>query len=211
MCLYPRLILNRKYTSNKKNGGVVPPIGDPRTKMVPVGCQNCIECRKKKAREWQVRLLEDIKHHTYGKFVTLTFSNEKYKELVEEIRKWEKDNEIYEEIEGYALDNQVATMAVHRFRERWRKQYKKSPRHWLVTELGHNGTENIHLHGIIWVNDLTSLDALWQYGFTWKGSMKNGKLENYVNGNTVSYMTKYILKRDLKHQTYKSIKNKHRT
>ena len=32
------------------------------------------------------------------------------------------------------------------------KNKQKSVRHWLITELGHNGTENIHLHGIIWTN-----------------------------------------------------------
>ena len=37
MCLFPKLILNRKYTANKKNGGVVPVCVDGRTKYVPVG------------------------------------------------------------------------------------------------------------------------------------------------------------------------------
>ena len=38
MCLYPKLILNKKYTANKKNNYKVPEIKDERTKYVAVGC-----------------------------------------------------------------------------------------------------------------------------------------------------------------------------
>ena len=48
MCLYPKLINNRKYTATKKNGGVIPAINDKRTLLVPVGCGNCMECKRKK-------------------------------------------------------------------------------------------------------------------------------------------------------------------
>ena len=53
MCLYPKLIKNRKYIANKKNGGAIPPVTDLRVIMVPVGCGKCIECLKQKGREWQ--------------------------------------------------------------------------------------------------------------------------------------------------------------
>ena len=143
MCLYPRIIQNKKYTKNKKNGGVIPAVSDKRVLAVPIGCGKCMECKKQKAREWQVRLLEDVKHNTNGIFVTLTFSNESIKKIVSGIRNG---------IEGYELDNEIARKAVRKFLERWRKNNKKSVRHWLVTELGHEGTENIHLHGIIWTD-----------------------------------------------------------
>ena len=89
MCLYPTLIRNRKYLKNKKNGGNIPPVPDQRVLWVPVGCQECIECRKQKARNWQVRLMEDIKEHKNGKFITLTFSNKSYKELYEDVKTYE--------------------------------------------------------------------------------------------------------------------------
>ena len=60
MCLYPKLIKNRKYIANKKNGGNIPPVSDLRVIMVPVGCGKCIECKKKKSREWSIRLQEEI-------------------------------------------------------------------------------------------------------------------------------------------------------
>lgn len=196
MCLYPRIINNRKYTSTKKNGGVIPAVLDERVKSVPVGCNNCIECRKKKAREWQVRLLEDIKEYKNGKFITLTFSNESIYKLSQK----------FKGLKGYELDNQIATQAVRYWLERWRKKHKKSLRHWLVTELGHNGTENIHMHGIIWTDEsMEEVEKQWQYGIIWKGKEKNGKLENYVNESTVNYTIKYVSKMDLKHKGYKSI------
>ena len=121
-----------------------------------------MECRKQKSREWQVRLSEDIKTNTNGKFITLTFNNKEYTKLWHEVsRKGYK---------GYELDNEIATLAVRRFLERWRKEYKKSIRHWLITELGHQGTEHLHLHGIIWTDEkLDKVEEIWKYGFMWKG------------------------------------------
>ena len=67
MCLYPKLIKNRKYIANKKNGGNIPPVNDLRVLMVPVGCGKCIECKKQKSREWSIRLQEEIRHMNNGK------------------------------------------------------------------------------------------------------------------------------------------------
>ncbi len=40
--------------------------------------------RKKKAREWRVRLSEELRNE-FGYFVTLTFSDESFKELEKEL------------------------------------------------------------------------------------------------------------------------------
>lgn len=200
MCLYPKLIKNPKYRANKKNGGVIPPILDERVLYVPIGCQECLECKKKKAREWAVRLQEDIKTNTNGKFITLTFNDKKYKEV------WEIIKAKNEKAEGYEMDNEIAKYAVRHWLENWRSKHGKSVRHWLVTELGHEGTENIHLHGIIWTNiALEEVESTWQYGYVWKGKMKNEKIENYVNEKTVNYIIKYVNKIDEKHKGYKSV------
>ena len=42
------------------------------------------------------------------------------------------------------------TKAIRLCLERIRKHTGKSVKHWFITELGHNGTERIHLHGIVW-------------------------------------------------------------
>lgn len=198
MCLYPRLIENRKYRANKKNGGIIPPIVDQRTRYVPIGCETCIECRKQKARSWLARLQEDIKHNKNGKFIALTFSTDSL------IKLW-KQNEKLQTLKGYELDNAICKTAVRYFLERWRKKYKKSLRHWLVTELGDGTTEHVHIHGIVWTDHPEELQNIWQYGRVWRGYEKNGKIENYVNARSVNYITKYVTKMDEKHLNYKPI------
>lgn len=188
MCLYPRVIKNRKYISNKKNGGIIPAINDIRTMAVPIGCGQCMECRKQKAREWQIRMQQEIKKNKNGKFVTLTFSNEEITKIYEE--------EEIKEYTGYEKDNKIAKTAVRRFLERWRKKNKKSVRHWLITELGHSGTENIHLHGIIWTDKIEEIKEIWKYGHVWIG--------DYVSDRTVNYIIKYVTKIDKDHKHYQS-------
>lgn len=196
MCLYSTLRRNQKYVPNQKNGGQWLPVKDERTKVVPVACGRCIECRKAIARDWQIRMLEDIRENKNGIMVTLTFSDESIKELTEIIKE-----EQGEGITGYELDNEIATLAVRRFNERWRKKHRKALRHWLVTELGHQGTENIHLHGIVWT-DKPRQDIIdkWNYG---GGEYKGTWIGKWVNEATVNYTVKYIHKVDADHKEYK--------
>lgn len=86
MCLYPRLIRNKRYlgytTKRPKKGEYSTiPIDDYRKEFVAIGCGHCIECRKQKAREWQVRLSEELKCWKYKYFITLTFSPEALKTM----------------------------------------------------------------------------------------------------------------------------------
>ncbi len=185
MCLYPRLIKNRKYVANKKNGGVVPAVLDERVLWVPVGCGKCMECMKQKAREWSVRLQEEIRTNKSGKMVTLSFSEEALIELGRGIK-----------IDGYARDNEMATIGVRRFLERWRKKYGVSVRHWLITELGQKNTERIHLHGLLFTSvGKEEIEKIWKYGNVYIG--------DYVSEKTVNYMVKYVNKVDVLHKEYK--------
>lgn len=199
MCLFSKLITNKKYLPNKKNGGKPPPITDWRVMKVPTKCGRCEECRKQYARDWKVRINEEIKHDTRGMYVTLTFSNENIKELSE--------LEETKELTGYTLDNAIATIAVRRFYERHRKKYGKTIKHWLITELGQRNTEHLHLHGIIWT-DLSpiEIEGFWRYGGMYDGKYRAGHIKkSYINARSVNYITKYITKKDLKHKEYKSI------
>lgn len=183
MCLFPKLIINKKYTGTKKNQGNVPSLTDERVRYVPVACGNCMECRKAKAREWQVRLHEEIKQHRIAKFITLSFSPEALKELMDK----------------YSLkeSNAIAGKAVRLFLERYRKQNKVSLRHWLITELGQNNSERIHLHGIIFGKefDEEELEKYWKYGNIWIG--------DYCNQKTINYIIKYVHKIDKKHKNFR--------
>lgn len=179
MCLFPRIVKNPKYLPNKKNKGNPPICTDERLLYVPIKCGQCIECRKQKAREWRVRLEQEYtKSNEKAYFVTLTFNQ----------KSWEKY------IQKAESENQGVTLAVRRFLERWRKETKRSVRHWLITEKGED-YDRIHLHGIIWTNESTEfIKKKWSYGFSFIGS--------YVNNKTINYITKYITKRDEKHKDF---------
>lgn len=221
MCLYTQLIDNKKYQKNAKNGGLVPPFSDTRTLTVPRKCGNCIECRKQKAREWQIRLSEDIKENKNGKFITLTFNTKSLRQLAAEVilKKYERidalkqieinDYKIKREIQklkrqtyGYGLDNEIATIAIRKFNERWRKETGKAIRHWAITELGTNQTEHIHIHAIMWTDNIPLITKKWQYGYVWDGEYKNEQKINYVNQKTCGYITKYMHKMDQLHKHY---------
>lgn len=118
MCLYPKLIKNPKYRPNKKNGGRPPFAYDTRVMWVPVGCGECMECMKKKARDWQIRLQEEIRTNKNGKFITLTFDDKSLEELKKVLL---SDGETMPE----KWENEVARIAMRRFLERWRKKIQK--------------------------------------------------------------------------------------
>lgn len=205
MCINKKQILNRKYTMNKKNGGNVPVLRDKRQEYVKVPCGQCYVCRKKKAREWRMRLTEDVKVNKDAKIVLLTFNTESLKKLTKRCGS----------MTGYELDNEICRQAVKLFRERWRKEYGRSLRHWFITELGHGKTEHVHMHGIVWKDSrynlkgefLDEVERIWKYGFVGRGKKdwKTGKYENYVNAKTANYFTKYVNKVDGMHKEYKQI------
>lgn len=185
MCLYPVFVKNPKYKPNKKNKGKPPVCKDRRLLYIPVKCGCCIECRKEKQREWRVRLEEELRSN-FGYFTTLTISEEKIKELEEYTGlKWQEN------------PNEIATKALRLFLERVRKNTGKSIKHWFVTELGEKN-DRIHLHGILFGQKSAELTRKhWNYGFTFIGG--------YCNSKSINYMTKYMLKVDIKHPDFKQI------
>lgn len=190
MCLYPRLIKNKRYlmyNGKRPTNGSSTAIQceDERKLFVAVGCGKCIECRRQKAREWQIRLSEELPQWKYKYFITLTFSAEELKKLTDELQG--ADTNV----------NKAAQFAVRRFLERWRKKYGKSVKHWLITELGHEGTERIHLHGLIFTNKTFTneeIAQIWKYGYTYTG--------DYCTLKTINYIVKYVTKIDPDHKTY---------
>lgn len=218
MCKFQTIMKNKRYMATKKNEerGYIPELKDNRKKNIMIKCGKCEECRKAKGSEWSIRIQEEIKNSDIkGYFVTLTFSEESLKELKKDFistRGKEKDSvglkryskrEILEMAEDA---NNIATLAVKRFRERWIKKYGKTIKHWLVTELGHKGTERIHLHGILWQNEKEVIatnkrigrersndefSKMWKYGWVFTG--------HKCDTETAGYITKYITKPDYDH------------
>lgn len=185
MCLYPVFVKNPKYKPNKKNKGRPPVCKDKRLLYIPIKCGCCIECRKQKQREWRVRLEEELRSK-YGYFITLTISPEGIKDLEEKTGLNREEN-----------PNEIASKGLRLFLERVRKDTGKSMRHWCVTELGED-KDRIHLHGIFFGQRSAELiKKHWKYGFIFIGQ--------YCNSRSVNYMTKYMLKVDIKHPEFKQI------
>lgn len=183
MCLYPKLIRNRKYTSTKKNGGIIPTVTDNRVLYVTAACGKCYECRKQKARAWTVRICEELRHNPNAGFVTLTISDESFKKIEDKYG---------------TTENETVKKMVRLFLERIRKEKKTSRKHWFITEKGHNNTERIHLHGIIWGTDTDEIcKKYWKYGHVFIGT--------HVNEQTANYIVKYMYKVDLDHKDYQAI------
>lgn len=195
MCLYSNKLINQKYQPNKKNKGIAPTLADYRLQTIETGCGWCEECRREISNFWRIRLYEEIKANKENiNFVTLSFSPAAIKEL---------ENEMYEnEYRGIKQSkkrkltdvNLLAGYAIRKFTERWRKKHKKAPRHWLISELGHESSERIHLHGLIWGSKDDIIEK-WQYGNIFIGS--------YVNERTINYIMKYVTKIDVDHDGYK--------
>ena len=136
MCLYPKLIVNRKYLPNKKNGGIPPKCPDERLRYVTAACGKCYECRKQKARGWLVRMEEELRHNPNAIFITLTISDESFEYIMNKYQ--------------IETNEECCKKMVRLFLERIRKETKKSIKHWFITEMGHQNTERYHLHGIMW-------------------------------------------------------------
>lgn len=177
MCLFPRLIPNPRYKANKKNGGIVPRPRDERLRWITASCGRCEQCRKQKANEWTFRLNIELQKGAPAHFMTMTFS--------------EKTLDAFQCRDA----NEVATLAVKLFRKRWYKKYKQSLRYWLITELGHDNTERLHLHGILWTDkDCEEIEKIWSYGWIDTGE--------YVNSKSISYIVKYVTKIDQDHPEF---------
>lgn len=175
---------NPKYKPNKKNGGFPPKAIDDRLYFIEIPCGWCLQCKKKKAREWQIRLAEEIKRDGRARGVTFSFSDQSFRDLI---------------YDAHTDDaNTIAKLAIKRFRERWRAKNRQSIKHWFVTEIGGRGSERLHIHGIIWTNEpIKEIEKRWGYG-----NVKEGEK---VTPRTTSYMTKYMTKGNLEEKEYKAI------
>lgn len=170
MCVRTKFILNPKYKPSKKNNYNPPKCTDKRLLYVPVSCGRCIECRAKKARDWCVRVAEEVKHNKENAlFITLTFSDTALEQLSYDCVTQSK--------------NEIATLAVRRWLELIRAYKKKSIKHWCVTELTDEG--RIHIHGITWGATKEDIER-WRYGYIYIGE--------YVNERTAKYIVKYMTK-----------------
>lgn len=179
-CLRPLYILNPRYRKDDKllnfyrtavKSGAINSL--PEDVMIYVPCGKCVACKKNLANNWKVRLYFEYKLSCKkAYFITFTFSDKYYSDAV----------------------SNVAPM-IRAYCERYRKKYKRSLKHWFVTELG-DESGRFHLHGILFDPLYTVLDRdmsfmeqvpefPWPYGISFFGTCSVG---------SISYCVKYMLK-----------------
>ena len=197
MCLHPVRILNPAYQISLKNPTNRRKPIDERLKYINAPCGHCPECRRRKVMDIRIRCQE---HNTYmiqrnyiGYFVTLTFTEKSFENL---------------SYSSHSTDALViATYAIRKFRDRWRKSNLGELHYILIPELGHQFTERLHFHGFIWQRkeniepykdrycipgrSNSTITNLWRYGNVYFG--------NSVNNRAINYITKYMLKQDNDH------------
>ena len=110
MCTYTRRILNKKFTPTRKNWWYPPVCHDERLKYIEIECGHCYECKRKKARQWRIRMAEQLRETPTAVFFTGTFSPERIEKIC--TRYGIKEEEA----------NEIATKEVRLFLERLRKQ-----------------------------------------------------------------------------------------
>ena len=125
MCLYPELILNRKYLPNKKNGGIPPKCPDERLRYVTAACGKCYECRKQKARGWLVRMEGELRHNPNAIFITLTLEDKWYKNIEKKIqykRRQQRSHTSYEiMVRKGKKNNQKINKTLVYYGTRWKR------------------------------------------------------------------------------------------
>lgn len=201
MCVNLVPTVNPKYRKAIKLGR--PLSGYPDDFYLLVPCGKCIDCRRKRGKEWRTRLQHEIMYGDFRTvyFITLTFSPEFYEKFQIEVP---GSNSFSKR----RVSNDGVSRAVRLFLERYRKRYGRSLRHFFVTERGEKGGR-LHLHGLIFDPEFTlhlesskysgrvvskpydllqlnkAFAEIWSYGFTYFEP---------ITQKTVNYVTKYITK-----------------
>lgn len=207
-CLNPQKRLNPHYLPNKSNDFCPPPLPSPLLKYIVFDCGQCYECRRKRCVQWRFRLIQEyndfLRRRLPVHFVTFTFDDEHLESLRWRLYSSPKKADVYDCLED-VTDNDVCTYALHLFRDRYRKAYGHSLKHFFITERGEK-KGRIHLHGILFGGRYkvfpysnrylksSDLADLWSYGFITISS---------CNAKTINYCASYVTKVDFNFSDFK--------
>lgn len=169
-CLFPRTIVNKRYTSTLplRPGDPIPP-----DYYVTIGCGRCPECRRKYASAWRLRLLFEGRSSTAGIFCTFTFDDA--------------------HIPPSTTTRKEMAEIWRRFKDRLRKRTGvKKLRYFVVSDVGKK-RGRYHLHAILFCNAFKTkrisyddIRSCWNEGYVWIGNRFDIKSFNYI--------TKYVCK-----------------
>lgn len=131
-CLHPRVIVNRRYTSQEVPSWNFAGLADY---YLQVPCGRCYLCKKRLANDWRVRLEMEMRttrtHKLNGSqvprviFTTLTIAEEHYTD-----------------------DDRYFAEYFRKFRDNYRKRYGISPRYYAITDRG-SQFARLHIHMLL--------------------------------------------------------------
>ena len=166
MCPYSREIINPHY-KKLAPGHHWELYHSASDYKIIIPCGKCSVCREKRLKDWRTRLLAEC--HGRGSFdgiifITLTVSDKYYDDF-----------------------QQNTSLYVRKFLERYRKKYKTSVRHFMITERG-TKDGRLHIHGLLFDSkaEYTEYYNLWKYGWV--------TIES-TSSKSITYITSYITKK----------------
>lgn len=171
-CENPRTIVNRRYTKYPEWARHWFQLNHDYYLTIP--CGRCRLCKSKIAKEWKVRLHYELqstpRHKIEGRLVPkaffLTFTL--------------KDEYLTD-------DEKVYAPWLVRFRDNYRKKYKKSPRYFAITDRG-SQYGRLHLHMVIFDPACSSnvmskhLKSWYSYGFFHIRWIYSETIDEYITG-----------------------------
>lgn len=155
---------------------------------VTIKCGMCPECRRARANEWTQRIdaeIRNTKDELRPRFITFTFDDNCAKEHgIEDLSKAK-----------YGQEDRMVKDEVRKWAKRMDSK-KAKQKHWFITEHGQEGTERIHVHGIVWADKWDIVEECWKAGIVDLGE---------IRGSTMPYLIKYIYKEPQVKKDYKPI------
>ena len=154
------------------------------SKRLTVPCGKCGNCRRARRNQWAFRLQQELKDSENAYFITLTYSDERLPQFVNNKTGEVKSNLIKEDLQKF----------IKRLREKtYRQTGQRKFRYYAVGEYG-TETDRAHYHLIgfnINRNILDQLDDIWGHGHTHIGT---------VNEGSILYVAKYHVNRNMNNE-----------
>lgn len=151
------------------------------SKRLTVPCGKCGNCRRARRNQWAFRLQQELKDSENAYFITLTYSDERLPQFVNNETGEVKSNLRKEDLQKF----------IKRLREQqYRQTNQRKFRYYAVGEYG-TETDRAHYHFIGFNIDriiIDQLDKLWGHGHTHIGS---------VNEGSILYVAKYHVNRNM--------------
>lgn len=190
-------------------------VGGKEYKQVPVPCGKCEACLARRARDWMIRLSEEMKDASYACFVTLTYNDEHLPRETRDVYDWMSDSTI-----------RFKDVPVHRVRDCQlflKRLRKDNPdvkiRYFLVSEFGPTSLRP-HYHAIIFNLprercNKAYISSKWRNGFVEVSKVTEGRIAyvtKYCFGSTTlpywlpKNFTRMSLKPAIGHRWYESYK-----